>query len=123
MFSTQTVAKALNVSPQTVRNYADEGIIPYQKTLKGHRRYDLADVERALRRAQVRSFEPLQENEAPRLSATTTEAIDRRGPARRRIARSSLAMAPTVEAQTLDIPLIGTPGTSRFVVGDGAGTR
>lgn len=123
MFSTQIVAKALNVSPQTVRNYADEGIIPHQKTLKGHRRYDLADVERALRRAQVRSFEPLQENEAPRLAATTTESIGRGGPTRRRIARSSLATVPTADAPTLDIPLIGTPGTSRFVVGVGAGTR
>ena len=47
VLSTQIVAKALNVSPQTVRNYADEGLIPYQRTLKGHRPYDLADVQRA----------------------------------------------------------------------------
>ena len=123
MLSTRIVAKALNVSPQTVRNYADEGLIPYRRTIKGRRRYDLADVQRALRRAQVRSFEPLQEDEAPRLAATTAEPIGRRGRARRRIAPASLAPGPTAAPRTLDIPLIGTPGTSRFIVGEDAGAR
>lgn len=123
MLSTQGVAKALNVSPQTVRNYANDGVIPSQETLGGHRRFDLVDVQRALRRAKDRSFARLQADESPRLAAPSAEPIRLRGRRRRRISRASLIDASTPKTQNLEIPLIGKPGTSRFIVGDGARTR
>lgn len=43
-----TVAQAaerLGVSPQTVRRWADEGLIPMARTPTGHRRFDADHIE------------------------------------------------------------------------------
>ena len=41
LVSTKAVARELHVSPETVRVYARNGVIPSQSTPGGHRRYDL----------------------------------------------------------------------------------
>lgn len=55
------LAKALNVSVQTLSRYAREGLIPFDVTPKGHRRYNTEEVVRALRESQESSvsLEPL----------------------------------------------------------------
>lgn len=54
-------AKALNVSVQTLSRYAREGLIPFDVTPKGHRRYNTTEVVQALRNAKETSvsLEPL----------------------------------------------------------------
>ncbi|WP_170133094.1 MerR family DNA-binding transcriptional regulator [Arthrobacter livingstonensis] len=52
------VALALGISVDTVARYAREGLIPFAKTPKGHRRYNLAEVRDALASWQ-RSGPPL----------------------------------------------------------------
>lgn len=42
------VATALGISVDTVGRYAREGIIPFEMTPKGHRRYDIEEVRDAL---------------------------------------------------------------------------
>ncbi|GEM_PF-1730925 len=42
------VASALNVSTDTIGRYARAGLIPFDKTPKGHRRFNLAEVQQAL---------------------------------------------------------------------------
>ncbi|MEG9250299.1 MerR family DNA-binding transcriptional regulator [Arthrobacter sp. Soc17.1.1.1] len=42
-------AKALGVSAQTLARYAREGIVPFDTTPKGHRRYNTEEVVEALR--------------------------------------------------------------------------
>jgi DNA-binding transcriptional MerR regulator len=42
------VATALGISVDTVARYAREGIIPFEVTPKGHRRYDIDEVRDAL---------------------------------------------------------------------------
>ena len=39
------VAAILQVSPKTVARWAQLGLLPYQRTLGGHRRYARADIE------------------------------------------------------------------------------
>jgi hypothetical protein len=42
------LAEALNLSPDTVGRYAKSGLIPFEKTPGGHRRYNLGEVQLAL---------------------------------------------------------------------------
>ncbi len=42
------VATALGISVDTVARYAREGIIPFEVTPKGHRRYDIDEVRDAV---------------------------------------------------------------------------
>jgi len=42
------IASALNVSTDTIGRYARAGLIPFDKTPKGHRRFNLAEVQQAL---------------------------------------------------------------------------
>ena len=46
-------AKALGVSVQTLSRYAREGLVPFDLTPKGHRRYDTAEVVESLRTPAV----------------------------------------------------------------------
>lgn len=48
-----TVAKVLKVSVATLSRYAREGLIPFDLTPKGHRRYNSAEVVEALHSAKV----------------------------------------------------------------------
>lgn len=59
------VATALGVSVDTVARYAREGIIPFDLTSKGHRRYDLDEVREVL--AQTLTPAPLQLVASPAL--------------------------------------------------------
>lgn len=43
--SLSEAAKVLGVHPATVRNWADQGHVPSQRTPGGHRRFRLADLE------------------------------------------------------------------------------
>jgi hypothetical protein len=52
------VATALGISVDTVARYAREGIIPFEVTPKGHRRYDIQEVRDAL--ASILSPAPLR---------------------------------------------------------------
>lgn len=52
------VATALGISVDTVGRYAREGIIPFEVTPKGHRRYNIEEVREAL--ASSLSPEPLR---------------------------------------------------------------
>lgn len=53
------VARELSVVPQRVRQLADEGKIPVQRTASGLRLFRASDVERLrLERIQVRRKEP-----------------------------------------------------------------
>jgi excisionase family DNA binding protein len=38
------VAELMGISPKTVSRYANEGRLPFQRTLGGHRRYPAAEV-------------------------------------------------------------------------------
>jgi excisionase family DNA binding protein len=41
---TAQVAELLHVSPKTVSRWAQEGMLPYLRTLGGHRRYPDAEI-------------------------------------------------------------------------------
>jgi excisionase family DNA binding protein len=52
---TAQVAELLQVSPKTVSRWAQEGMLPYFRTLGGHRRYPDAEI-RALLGNPVRAI-------------------------------------------------------------------
>jgi excisionase family DNA binding protein len=51
--TTKDVARLLHVSPETVRQYAREGRLPFEETPGGHRRYDRGAVLRAFGRTDA----------------------------------------------------------------------
>ena len=51
----QEVARLLHVSPKTVARWADNGWLPCQVTLGGHRRFRRSDVEVVVRRMEGRA--------------------------------------------------------------------
>jgi excisionase family DNA binding protein len=50
---TMEVAAILQVSPKTVSRWANEGKLPFLKTLGGHRRYPAAEIRRLAEQLQV----------------------------------------------------------------------
>jgi excisionase family DNA binding protein len=50
---TADVARALHVSPKTVARYAQEGKLPYARTLGGHRRYPAGPIAEMAARLQA----------------------------------------------------------------------
>lgn len=44
LVSVSIAARMLGVSVQTMRKYADDGVVPVQRTPTGHRRFRVADV-------------------------------------------------------------------------------
>lgn len=44
--ATSDVARMLHVSPKTVSRWAKEGRLPFIRTLGGHRRYPMVEIER-----------------------------------------------------------------------------
>lgn len=117
------IGKALNIAAETVRQYAVEGRIPFVTTPGGQRRYDLDDVKHALRMEKVQTFDPVEAGDEIRLSANPSEEAPIR---RARSWRPSITAAfddaheDDHGADALRIPFIGEPGSSRFVVGQGA---
>ena len=63
--TTKAVARMLDVSEATVKRWADEGLLPAQRTVGGHRRFDVAGIARFLRE---------QKGSAKAPDATATEA-------------------------------------------------
>ncbi len=47
------VADILHVSPETVSRWANEGKLPFLKTLGGHRRYPAAEIRQLANQLQV----------------------------------------------------------------------
>ena len=44
--NTSQVARMLGVSRQTIRKWAEDGLIPHRRLLNGQLRYDPAEIER-----------------------------------------------------------------------------
>jgi excisionase family DNA binding protein len=55
---TAQVAALLSVSPKTVSRWAQEGRLPYLRTLGGHRRYPDAEIRALLQSLSVSSEGP-----------------------------------------------------------------
>ncbi|KAA3642694.1 MAG: helix-turn-helix domain-containing protein [Chloroflexi bacterium] len=55
--SLSDVAELLGVHPSTVRNWADQGRIPMQRTQGGHRRFDRSQIELWIKSQRVDSTE------------------------------------------------------------------
>jgi hypothetical protein len=124
MLKSSDIAAKLHISEGTVRAYARAGVIPFVETPGGHRRYVLEDVRTALARAKKRRFEELEAgDQVPRLAKEAPAGPMQRGRNRRRgITRASIADARAAETATpMPIPFVGVKGSSRFVVGRGAG--
>ncbi|MEW6582324.1 MAG: helix-turn-helix domain-containing protein [Actinomycetota bacterium] len=111
MLTSKDVAKALNVSEQTVRHYARDGLIPFVQTPGGHRRFDLDDVKVALRLARPRRFAPIdregirltdEPHPTPILRAETSPG------------RAPLDAAPGATSAA-PIAFLGVRGSSRFI--------
>lgn len=123
MLKSGEVAKALNVSAESVRQYAEDGRIPFVETPGGHRRYVLEDVKHALRMEKVQTFVPLEDGNTVVLSSAPEQADPlkrtrgwRATPVAAMIADAHEA---TGEHETIRIPFIGVPGSSRFVAEQG----
>jgi excisionase family DNA binding protein len=119
------VAEALNISPERLRQYAEDGRIPFVETPGGHRRYVLDDVKYALAMEKARKFDALPDGEEEPLLASTAEgpAPIRRAPRWQPMSAAAIiADADEPARDKLQIPFIGKPGTSRFIIGQGART-
>ena len=118
------VGKELNISAETVRQYAAEGRIPFVLTPGGQRRYDINDVKHALRMEKARTFEPVEAGDEIRLAANpSAEAQIRRAPMWQPAITASIfddAREDERARETMRIPFIGERGSSRFIVGQGA---
>lgn len=122
MLTTKEIAEELGVSTTTVREYADQGLIPCAKTLKGHRRFVASEVRSAIARRQGWDLEALSPGEDSRLDDSHPAplhladhwmpAIDKAAIAE---ARNAAGDVPAVE-----IPFLGVRGASRFAVEQGA---
>lgn len=53
---TAEVARVLGVSPKTVARWAEQNALPYMRTLGGHRRFPVAEIE-ALAASLASGFE------------------------------------------------------------------
>jgi excisionase family DNA binding protein len=117
MLTSKQLADQLHISAATIRLYARERLIPFSETPGGHRRFELDDVRAALALVRPVDLAPLSDDEAPRLAdsppvgftrvhswATITEADVRDASDSERGRRPA-------------IPMVGEPGSSRFVVG------
>lgn len=123
MMKPAEIAQELNVSTETLRMYAEEGRIPFVSTPGGHRRYILEDVKHALAMEKAVKLEALEEGEQEiRLAAAAPAAPIKRAPRWQATPLSTIMADAAEDAKhgVLRIPFIGKPGTSRFVVGQGA---
>lgn len=59
LITVSEAASIARVSPETIRDWANRGLIPSQRTLGGHRRIDADGLRDALERAQ-RPHDPEQ---------------------------------------------------------------
>lgn len=120
----KTLASILELSPSTVRGYAQRGIIPFETTPGGHRRYEPDAVKVALDRVRGSSFAPLEADEEPRLASDADAAADFEPAPRWRPAITTAMIrhdaTPAPPHEPLRVPVIGVPGSSQFAVGQSA---
>jgi excisionase family DNA binding protein len=122
MMKPAQVAEELNISTETLRMYAEEGRVPFVSTPGGHRRYILEDVKHALAMEKAARLRPLTDAEEETRISAGGKSVIKRAP-RWRSARLTQILDDAeagVRTEGLSIPYIGLPGTSRFVVGQGA---
>lgn len=123
MMKPAEIAHELSVSTETLRMYADRGRIPCVSTPGGHRRYILEDVKHALAMEKAAKLEALEEGEQEiRLATSIPSAPIKRAPRWQATLLGAIVADASDETkhEVLRIPFIGKPGTSRFVVGQGA---
>lgn len=117
------LARILELSPSTVRGYAQRGIIPFETTPGGHRRYAPEEVKKALQEVRA-SIAPLEPGEGPRLASAADAGPDFELAPRWRPAITTAMLhddvAPAPASGPLRVPVIGIPGSSQFAVGQGA---
>jgi hypothetical protein len=117
------LAYILDLSPSTVRGYARKGLIPFESTPGGHRRYEPDAVQAALREERPR-FAPVTPGEEPRFSSASESAPDLESALSWRPAITSAMIrddtAPDSSTGPLLVPVIGVAGSSQFAVGQGA---
>lgn len=123
VLTTQQIAAELRVSATTVRDYADQGLIPCSRTLKGHRRYVLEDVREAVNRVRGWELEPLGPGDPPRLDSPGQAPL-RLATGEWRPAIDAASITDSINAtgrpDELNIPFLGIRGSSRFAIGEGA---
>jgi excisionase family DNA binding protein len=55
-------AAAIGITPDTLRRWANEGVLPYQRTRKnGHRRFRRADVDALIASGSFPAAEPAEQ--------------------------------------------------------------
>jgi hypothetical protein len=118
------VATALGISVDTVGRYAREGIIPFEVTPKGHRRYDLEEVRSALASeltptTRLRASAPTQGTRlvaGPDVSASPQSRLREDLRATRTMERSESSEERGVEGQKPDSAFDEVLGHSRRVL-------
>lgn len=120
--SGKELAAILELSPSTVRGYAQRGLIPFETTPGGHRRYEPEAVRVALRGGRA-GIEPLKIGEEPRISSAPDPAEIELAPRWRPAITASMIeedVASEPPQGPLRVPVIGVAGSSQFAVGQGA---
>ncbi len=117
MLTSKQLADQLNISASTIRLYARERLIPFSETPGGHRRFDLGDVRAALALVRPVDLPALSDDEAPRLTDTPPATFTRVRSWQTTIEADLRDAMGSEVARRLSIPMVGEPGSSRFVVG------
>ncbi len=118
MATSKDIAAALKVTEQTVRQYARYGVIPFDVTPGGHRRFDVDAVLLAVSlHATPREFAPLDfDADEIRLDPNPHTAFaSSRAERFSEVAFGTAATGDGVDAEPVGPPFLGVPGTSRFV--------
>jgi MerR family regulatory protein len=112
----RVAAERLNIEVQTLREYAEEGLIPCTKTPRGHRRYDLELVEQALRLAKPQQFAPLEGDGDARVTPTDHPLSLAEGWAETFAIQSFRREDEDDGVEYASAPFLGVHGTARFVL-------
>jgi MerR family regulatory protein len=121
MLKTKDIAQELHLSAGTIRTYARDGLIPCELTPGGHRRFDLEAVRDALRRLHATPPARLAEDGEVRVMALTDAKPLAIAPGwRSRWAIAAPALSDELDddepADSTEVPFLGVPGSSRFVL-------
>lgn len=118
MATSKDIAVVLNVTEQTVRQYARDGAIPFDVTPGGHRRFDVDAVLLAVSlQAAPRRFEPLDfDSDEIRLDTNPKAAFaGDRAERLSEVAFGTEAFDREADIEKYDPPFLGVPGSSRFI--------
>lgn len=123
MLKTKEIAQELHLSTATIRMYARDGLIPCEFTPGGHRRFDLEAVREALRLVRAPAPKPLAEAGEVRTieAAADVKPLAVASGWRSRWAIAAPALSDELDnddelADGVDVPFLGVPGSSRFVL-------